>query len=311
MGDSVKQYKNAEGVVDEITILGASASNSDLKVLADASDVKTLTIQECKNISDAGMASATGLTGLTTLSIMHTPISDTAFDAFAGSANITELRIVNTKMTGSGLKNFSESPVESLMLQGENFDADGLAALASLTSVKDLKLVGPKLRLADAKGISEMKALESLNADQAAVGEGGINSLRGLANLKKLEVSSGDVDDASIEALNSLIALEELTLKNSSVTSSGIVKLALPALRSLNVLGSEAISDAGLDLKGLPALEELNLQGTGVSKDLTALGTLKNLQAVYLSQESYEGGKEEVAALKAILPDVQVNIIRE
>ena len=57
----------------------------------------------------------------------------------------------------------------------------------------------------------------------------------------------------------------------------------------------------------LPAVRNTILD-TGVKKDLTGLGNLKNLKTVQLRKDYFFGGQEAIDALVALLPDVTVSI---
>jgi internalin A len=167
-------------------------------------------------------------------------------------------------------------------------DAD-LAAVAHLTSLRELRLVGTRVRgtgLANLKGLDQLETLdltETQITDTAlahlqrlpnlrelrlqnclALTNDGLQHLQGLANLRVLVLSlNQSISDSGVEHLSALPKLEKLVLVGCSVTDEGLRHLSrIMPLTALN-LRHTYVTDEGLKhLKELPALEELYLQPT-------------------------------------------------
>ena len=105
-----------------------------------------------------------------------------------------------------------------------------------------------------------------------------------LAATKKLfpvETAYGEVTDADMEHLKGMTNLRKLDLKFTDVTDAGLVHLkGLTKLQTLNLYGTK-ITDAGLEhLKGLTGLQTLNLGGTKITD--AGMVHLKGLQLTSL-----------------------------
>jgi len=84
--------------------------------------------------------------------------------------------------------------------------------------------------------------------------------LRGLAHLRRLDLSVTEVGDLGMQSLATLQALTELNLNNTIVSDAGLASLrGLKSLRKLT-LNYALIEGGGLEsLQALPQLEELSL----------------------------------------------------
>jgi Leucine-rich repeat (LRR) protein len=108
-----------------------------------------------------------------------------------------------------------------------------------------------------------------------------LEKLRGLRELRKLNLDQTQITDAGLEHLAGLSQLQELSIAYSPVTDAGLEHIkGLTELREL-YLNSTQASDAGLEhLKGLSRLRVLWLHGTkfthaGVEKLQQALPNCK------------------------------------
>ena len=140
----------------------------------------------------------------------------------------------------------------------------------------------------------------------------GLAPLAGVPGLQRLRLDAEDLTDRHLEVLNAQTGLQELAIDRARITNQGLGQLNLPALRSLSLGGCTQIDDSGLaNLKGLPELQELNLSDSGVSgKDLTGLASMPKLKRVTLSGEQFQGNDASLAAIKKLLPDVVIEILR-
>jgi Leucine-rich repeat (LRR) protein len=108
----------------------------------------------------------------------------------------------------------------------------------------------------------------------------GVEHLKSLPDLEKLNFSSTNLTDAALVHLAGLAELKELGLWGTRVTDGGLVHLAaLNKLESLN-LNDTAVTDAGLaHLEVLTALKKLYLNKTKVTDaGLTHLAGLEQLE---------------------------------
>jgi serine/threonine protein kinase len=116
------------------------------------------------------------------------------------------------------------------------------------------------------------------------VTDAGLEQLRGLTQLRVLNLSTTHVTDAGLEHVKGLTQLQVLSLYNTNVTDAGSEHLkGLTQLCELN-LSYTQVTDAGLNrLKGLMRLQKLFLAHTPVTDaGLKHVGTLTQLQMLNL-----------------------------
>jgi hypothetical protein len=112
------------------------------------------------------------------------------------------------------------------------------------------------------------------------VTDAGLENLKGLNNLKMLDIHNTQVTDAGLQHLKGLNQLQLLGLSGTKVTDAGLEYLTgLTQLQSLGLSGTK-VTDAGLEnLKGLTQLQELDLSYVQVTDaGLEHLKGLKQLQ---------------------------------
>jgi hypothetical protein len=114
----------------------------------------------------------------------------------------------------------------------------------------------------------------SVKLDDPQMTDAGLGSLRGLRQLRWLDLKSTQVTDAGLEALKHLDQLNGLAVAFTQITDSGLIHLnGLNRLRWLFLTGTY-VTDSGLKhLAGLSDLEKLYLEQTKVTDE-----GVKNLQ---------------------------------
>jgi len=114
--------------------------------------------------------------------------------------------------------------------------------------------------------------------------DAGLFHLRGLSNLRVLNLRRTQVTDPGLAHLKGLTKLFTLDLSRTQVTDAGLKHLAgMTGLRELYLQGTQ-VSDAGLKhLAGMTGLRELHLQGTLVS-DAGVRELLRALPRVMISR---------------------------
>ncbi len=307
----VRLHTDSQGVATGMLFYGRDVRDADLRTLNDHPEIEELALQECNQVTDAGLAHVASAPKLKKLNISRVAISDEALKALAGHDQLVELELAHTQIAGQGLKHLAALPLQRLTINSRAVTAAGLQALAELDALRQLELQCQEISLADLPALGQLKQLESLDAYYTPAGENGIEVLRGLAHLKKLVLASEHVNDDSIAAINTLTALEELHLIGSNISDNGLRSLSLPNLKMLNIDADIAITDAALgNLQGLPSLETLYAADTAiVGLDFAGLAPLKNLKEVRLALSQYKGGSEAQSELRTLLPKCKLVLV--
>lgn len=143
--------------------------------------------------------------------------------------------------------------------------------------------------LALLKGLTNLKRL---NLGRGKITDSGLANLAGLAKLEYLSLCETQITDSALVHLKGLTRLGELLLQGNIITDAGLENLkGLTNLQALNISHTPwihdqmQISDAGMvHLKNLTKLRSLNLIGTDVTAEgLKHLTTLPMLESLALS----------------------------
>jgi Leucine-rich repeat (LRR) protein len=133
--------------------------------------------------------------------------------------------------------------------------------------------------------------------------DGGMEHVKGLPELRILQLQSTEVTDAGLRHLMQVPQLDFLDLNGTLVTDAGLEYVGqLPRLRWLHLDGT-LVTDAGLEhIKQLTRLEELFLTGTRVTDaGLEHLKDLPQLQVLHLDESMVAG--EGARKLHEALPN--------
>jgi F-box/leucine-rich repeat protein 14 len=218
----------------------------------------------------------------------------------------------------------------------------GLAHLKGLKSLRFLSLAASRNEHIDKHlvHIAELNNIEELNLSDTLVGDAGLEHLKGMIKLKKLNIGnryysvSHNITDAGMVHLNHLKSLEELTLSHTGVTDIGLAQLSgLTELKKLNVgrdvtdkgmaalakmkslddlaISSPHVTDAGMrKLTECPCLKSLALQGCQITNaGLVHLAKLKTLTKLSLSRTQVTGSGLTVLKELPLLTGLNVRYI--
>ncbi|WP_075883122.1 leucine-rich repeat domain-containing protein [Candidatus Protochlamydia sp. W-9] len=247
-----------------------SLTNAHLLALKNCKNLKVLHLQECRNLTDAGLAYLTPLTAL-----QHLNLAGCKF-ANAGLAHLTPL-VALQHLNLSHCRNITDA---------------GLAHLTHLVTLKYLNL-GHCKNITDAglAHLTPLMALQHLNLGHCSnFTDAGLAHLTPLLTLTHLNLSwCYNFTDAGLAHLTPLVALQHLNLGHCrNITDAGLAHLTpLVALTHLNLSWCYNFTDAGLaHLTPLMALQHLdlsscfNLTDAGLAH-LTPLVTLQHLDLSY------------------------------
>jgi hypothetical protein len=168
-------------------------------------------------------------------------------------------------------------------------------------SFQGVPLRGPELELL--KGLTELR---HLNLKDTHVGDAALAHLEGVTQLEMLELNDTPVGDEGLRHLRGLIALKALGLRKTRAGDAGLVYLKdMRQLMWLDLRNTQ-VGDAGLaHLEHLPQLKALLLDGTKVSDE--GLGHLQNMsQLTELRLLGTQVTGAGVAKLQRALPRTQI-----
>jgi hypothetical protein len=165
----------------------------------------------------------------------------------------------------------------------------------------------PDLTDQDLVALRGLANLRHLNLDHTSVTDAGMKEVGRCTGILSLTMSCTGVGDAGLAELKDLKRLEDLRLNELAVTDAGLVHLqAFPQLRKLSLYRTR-VTDAGMvHLKDLFFLEYLSLDQTAVTdQGLRPLEQLRNLQ--YLTVWESKVTDAGVRRIRSALPRLRVN----
>ena len=109
LGASAYKIKRNElGEVVEMQI-HLFSSNEKLVYVKGLAKLETLSLRDCRNITDAGLVHLKDLTSLQSLNLMKTQITDAGLVHFKGLTNLQKLHLSFTQVTDAGIAELQEA----------------------------------------------------------------------------------------------------------------------------------------------------------------------------------------------------------
>jgi serine/threonine protein kinase/Leucine-rich repeat (LRR) protein len=175
-------------------------------------------------------------------------------------------------------------------LQKLSIDADDagddsfLQAVSSVGGLKSLRFAGEKITDAGVRHLASLKELTLLDLSGHArdLHGSGFEALRGLTNLRALDVTGCGLDDEGARGIEVLTSLESLSVRDTWISGKGLAALAgLKHLKFLNLAHCRRLrTDDLAPLSELSSLEQLDLSNCRLTaaSSKTLLDTLKKLK---------------------------------
>jgi Leucine-rich repeat (LRR) protein len=152
---------------------------------------------------DADIAHLKGLTGLKSLDLGTSQVTDTGLGQMTALTGLQTLDLGGTRVTDSGLQH-----------------------LTVLTELQELDLQRTRVTDVGLSHLRNMKALRELNLASTRTRDVGIVYLKGLTALRRLDLQFTDIGDAGLGYLKELKALRYLDLGWDRVTDAGVEDIA-------------------------------------------------------------------------------------
>ncbi len=160
--------------------------------------IRGLSLRECREFTNAGLAHLKNLTELERLNLADTRITDAGL---AHLKNLTALKRLNlevTQITDAGLAHLKNmTSLESLKLPVQITDA-GLVHLKNMTALESLNLTDTRITDAGLAHLKNMTSVERLNLPRQ-ITDAGLAHLKNLTSLKRLDLSETQITDAGLK----------------------------------------------------------------------------------------------------------------
>jgi len=155
-----------------------SAADGDMAYLKDLTGLRTLGLWDT-NITDVGLEHLSGLTGLRELSVESTKITDAGLVHLKGLTGLRLLNLGSTKITDAGLVHLKGlTELQMLVLGGTNITDVGLAHMKDLARLRWLCLSETKITDAGLAHLKDLTGLREIELRDTKVTDAGFASLR-------------------------------------------------------------------------------------------------------------------------------------
>jgi hypothetical protein len=190
-------------------------------------------------------------------------------------------------------------------------NGSGLGSSGPTKEPEKLNVTATRVSNAGVRHLAGLSSLEEISLRSPEVTISGLNQLRSLTNLHKLNLTNVRQDNGGLD-LSSLESLEELTVGMRRVREGNTLRsdefrdedmAGLAKLKRLRWLqGIRGINDAGMKyLAGLTEMERLNIGGPGVSDaGLAHLAGMKKLNHLTVSGHFTDAALRHLEGLESL-----------
>lgn len=293
--------------------------------LPDVKNLVCLNLFGCSPFDDGSLNAIANCRELVWLNAEVTKVTDTGLKHLAGMKHLKRLELAYTTVTGAGLADMPDVPLDWLCVQNgngtpesqeiicrfkqlkmlwvrsdQNGDREAQRLAQCLPGLKGLFLRYARMTDDGLAGLVGLKDLEQLDVAQTRITGEGLRHLAGFPALRWLELSETQLGDDGLKHLRQVRRLADLWLNQTDVTDAGLAHLA--GMQSLNLLHlrKTAIGDAGLKhLASLRNLSRLQLDGTRVTDEGTkSLAECRALTGLWLANTAVtDAGLERLKTL--------------
>lgn len=260
-------------------------TSQGLDALRELSNLTFLSLQHCRQITDAGLASVSGLSKLKALDLADTQITDAGLKSLKPLRNLELLNLNGTQVSAAGLRELELASLKQLELQSTAMDDGGMDILKRVSpDFNYLNLEGTAVSDAGMAAVAGLKELWYLNVSHTRITDAGLAPLEGLEQLRTLHLSGCEIGGSGLKYLGEH-EFSELKLDHTAMDDDGLKQLKRHRFRSLG-LQFTRITDKGLPvLKDLEQLDWLYLDGNSISDaGLAHLSVLQGLRGLSLAE---------------------------
>ena len=236
---ATKIEQDKDGVVTTLFFQDSSKITPEQwKLIGQLSGVKQVTFYHQCTLNDETLPLILGLATLESFTSDGAQLSDAAMAKMVAWKNLKKLTFFHTSndkgmtFTGSGFAALAELPqLESFSMGGAKFNDEGLAAVAKLAHLKDLRVWHTRNTPAGNVQLESLHDLISIYySPDALTAADAPAHLAKLPNLEKITLMETRLTAAQLQPLAGLGHLKQLTLEKVEISPSDLaaVKAAMP-----------------------------------------------------------------------------------
>lgn len=288
VGDRALRFLEEWKGLEELTLEGGNFTDELIRRLEHFDTLRRLTIRSAPHITAETVGCLTHMDRLEAVCLAQSGITDAGSAALSGLRHVTSLDVSSTPIKDAGIAHLATMrSLRSLRLDQCGFTDVGLRQISKLRKIEQLSLPGTKVTDAGVAHISKMNELKSLDLSRLEITGEGCERFSELHRLTRLNLSATKLTDSAVEHLSRVHSLRFLDIRNTQVTASGVASLApLRQLERLDFLSSslpgfaEAVQSI---VKNLPRLEFVEITGPEVgAEQIENLADMRNLKSLSL-----------------------------
>jgi Leucine-rich repeat (LRR) protein len=292
--------KSADKRVVAVSFLASKVTDDDLKILRGLTGLKSLDLGFTR-ISDKGMKYLGDLASLETLSLAGAQyVGDDGLAAIKGLTNLKVIDFAGTRVTDKGMASLvGMRDLKSLRVSG-NISDRGLKSLQGLKNLKELHLEYSQVSGSGLQYIGNPQNVVSVSLCACIkVTDDDLKILARLTNLRSLDVGFTQISDKGMMHLTDLASLETLKLTaDENVGNDGLAATEwLTKLKVIDFAGTRVTDEGMASLAEMRDLESIEVSSNISDKGLQAIKGLQRLSELRLNYSQVDGsGLKFVAA---------------
>jgi Leucine-rich repeat (LRR) protein len=207
-----------------------------LQQLKTASNLTELNLYYAELITDQGLAVVKDLKKLKRLNVRGTKATDSTLAFLSNVPSLESLDIGYGQVTDVGLAQLTAPNLKELAIGGNKLTDNGIQALRRMTALISLDLSGAQrtdsglwsisLTEPGLESISMLQDLRHFRLNGTAVTDLGLEKLKGLSHLERLDLQScARITDGAVAVIESLPALRVVDVTATKMTENGIAAL--------------------------------------------------------------------------------------
>lgn len=289
IGDTALAWIDASSPLQLLGLWKTKIQHSSIEKIATLRALSTLNVSETDfDGRSLGLLAATpALSGLRTLTLSYTNISESDLPLLRGASRLESLGLAGTAIGTdcssflSQLKHFRE-----YSLRDTGCSDDSLKGLAVHRELEFLDLGETGVTSGVGETLFALSVLRALYLDKTSVDDTVLQSLKKTRSLRVLHLAGNPLEKLAEESLSAMPWIEELNLEACHLDDSlakGIVT-GKPMLRSLDISDNDLTDEVMHSIASAKKLQVLDLSSTKIGDDgVEELVTLEHLRVLGLS----------------------------
>ncbi len=225
--DDIVRHVSACKRLRSLNLNETRLGDDDLSMLAGLTELTSLSLSGV-SIGDKALKHLAPLTRLQSLDLRSTYVTGAGLADLAGLNQLTQLQLSYAPIKSEQLVHLSAFPklqtieLSALSANASLIDDSGLAHLAGLSGLRDVKLRSARITETGLAELAKLKALETLDLEGASVTDAAVEKLAELPRLARISLSRTSVTDDVTTTLAKIKTLRSIALLQTSVSAASL-----------------------------------------------------------------------------------------